>query len=82
MHFLQDFENVDFNFIYFASFKFAYFEIEVNFGLIWINLQNGRFYLQISIFGTSKVLVSNIGFIFVHFVYKANFGQIWIKIID
>ena len=29
--------------------KLAYFETEVTFGLIWVNLQNGRFYLQISI---------------------------------
>ena len=33
----------------FANFKFAYFEIEESFGLIWVKLQNGRFYLQISI---------------------------------
>ena len=43
---------MDFNFTYFANFKFAYFEIEVSFGLIWVNLQNGRFHLQISILGT------------------------------
>ena len=41
-----------FNFTHFASFKFAYFEIEVSFGLIWVNLQNSRFHLQISILGT------------------------------
>ena len=73
---------MDFNFTYFASFKFAYFEIEVSFGLIWVNLQNGRFHLQISILGTQKVFASNIGFPFAHFVYTGNFGQIWIKIID
>ena len=50
--YLQDFKDVDFNFTHFASFKFAYFEIEVRFGLIWVNLQNGRFDLQISILGT------------------------------
>ena len=49
---LRDFKDVDFNFPYFANFKFAYFEIEVSFGLIWVNLQNGRFHLQISILGT------------------------------
>ena len=49
---LRDFKDVDFNFTYFANFKFAYFEIEVNFGLIWVNLQNSRFHLQISILGT------------------------------
>ena len=49
---LWDFKDVDFNFTDFANFKFAYFEIEVSFGLIWVNLQNGRFHLQISILGT------------------------------
>ena len=49
---LRDFKDVDFNFTYFANFKFAYFEIEVSFGLIWVNLQNDRFHLQISILGT------------------------------
>ena len=49
---LRDFKDVDFNFTHFANFKFAYFEIEVSFGLIWVNLQNGRFHLQISILGT------------------------------
>ena len=49
---LQDFKDVDFNFTHFANFKFAYFEIEVSFGLIWVNLQNGRFHLQASILGT------------------------------
>ena len=49
---LRDFKDVDFSFTYFANFKFAYFEIEVSFGLIWVNLQNGRFHLQISILGT------------------------------
>ena len=49
---LWDFKDVDFNFTHFANFKFAYFEIEVSFGLIWVNLQNGRFHLQISILGT------------------------------
>ena len=43
---------MDFNFIHFANFKFAYFEIEVSFWLIWLNLQSGRFHLQISILGT------------------------------
>ena len=50
--YLRDFKDVDFNFTHFANFKFAYFEIEVSFGLIWVNLQNGRFHLQISILGT------------------------------
>ena len=49
---LRDFKNVDFNFTHFANFKFAYFEIEVSFWLIWLNLQNSRFHLQISILGT------------------------------
>ena len=49
---LRDFEDVDFNFTHFANFKFAYFEIEESFGLIWVKLQNGRFHLQISILGT------------------------------
>ena len=73
---------MDFNFNHFANFKFAYFEIEESFGLIWVKLQNGRFHLQISILGTSKVLVSSIGFIFDHFICEGNFGQIWIKIIE
>ena len=49
---LRDFKDVDFNFNHFANFKFAYFEIEESFGLIWVKLQNGRFHLQISILGT------------------------------
>ena len=49
---LRDFKNVDFNFTHFANFKFAYFEIEESFGLIWVKLQNGQFHLQISILGT------------------------------
>ena len=48
---LRDFKDVDFNFTHFANFKFAYFEIEESFGLIWVKLQNGRFHLQISILG-------------------------------
>ena len=49
---LRDFKDVDFNFTHFVDCKFAYFEIEVSFGLIWVNLQNDRFHLQISILGT------------------------------
>ena len=49
---LQDFKDVDFNFTHFANFKFAYFEIEENFGLIWVKLQNGQFHLQTSTLGT------------------------------
>ena len=49
---LRDFKDVDFNFTHFDNSKVAYFETEVNFGLIWVNLQNGRFNLQISILGT------------------------------
>ena len=43
---------MDFDLTRFANFKFAYFEIEESFGLIWVKLQNGRFHLQISILGT------------------------------
>ena len=43
---------MDFDFTHFADFKFAYFEIEVSFELIWVNLQNGRFRLQISVLVT------------------------------
>ena len=50
--YLRDFKDVDFNFTHFANFKFAYFKIEVSFGLIWLNLQNDRFQLQISILDT------------------------------
>ena len=49
---LQDFKDVDFNVTHFANFKFAYFEIEKSFGLIWVKIQNDRFHLQISILGT------------------------------
>ena len=42
---------MDFNFAHFANFNFAYFEIKESFVLIWVKLQNGRFYLQISILG-------------------------------
>ena len=35
---LRDFKNVDFNFTHFANFKFAYFEIEESFELIWVKL--------------------------------------------
>ena len=43
---------MDFNFTYFANFKFAYFEIEESFELIWEKLQNDRFHLQIPILRT------------------------------
>ena len=49
---LRDFKFVGFNFTHFANFKFAYFEIEESFGLIWVKLQNDRFHLQISILDT------------------------------
>ena len=32
--YLRDFKDVDFNFTHLGNFKFAYFEIEVSFGLI------------------------------------------------
>ena len=41
--YLRDFKDVDFNFTHFANFKFAYFEIEVSFWLIWLNLQMADF---------------------------------------
>ena len=43
-HLFTRFQDVDFNFTHFANFKFADFEIEVKFGLIWVNLKNGRFH--------------------------------------
>ena len=49
---IGDFKNEGFNFTLFANFKFAYFETQVNFGFICLNLQNDRFHLQISILGT------------------------------
>ena len=49
---LRDFKDVDFNFTHFANFKCAYFEIEENFGLIWVKLHNDRFHWQISVLGT------------------------------
>ena len=48
----QSFKDVHFNFTHFANFRFAYFEIEESFELIWVKLRNDRFYLQISILGT------------------------------
>ena len=35
---LRDFKDVDLNFTHFANFKFAYFETELNFRLIWLNV--------------------------------------------
>ena len=49
---LRDFKDVDFDFTHIANFKFAYFEIEESFQLIWVKLQNGSFHLQISILDT------------------------------
>ena len=43
--YLRDFKDVGLNFTCFANFKFAYFEIEVSFWLICVNLQSGRFHL-------------------------------------
>ena len=68
---------MDFNFTHFANFKFAYFEIEESFGLIWVKLQNDRFHLQIFILGSLElkiaifVLVSQI--MVFYFVYKKDF---------
>ena len=50
--YLRDFQDVDFNFTHFANFRFAYFEIEVSFWLICLDLPNDRFHWQISILGT------------------------------
>ena len=50
--YLRDFKDADFNFTHFANFKFAHFENEVSVVLIWVNLQNGQFHLQISVLGT------------------------------
>ena len=76
------FSNMDFNFSHFANFNFAHLEIEENFGLIYVKLQNGWFHLQIFISGIYEVLVSGIGFIFAHFEYKGSFGKIWVKITE
>ena len=35
------FSDMDFNFSHFSNFNFAHFEIEGNFGLICVKLQNG-----------------------------------------
>ena len=40
---------MDFSLSHFTNFNFAHFEIEENFGLIWVKLQNDRFHLQIFI---------------------------------
>ena len=45
------FSNIDFNFAHFANFNFAHFEIDENFGLIWVKLQSDWFHLPISISG-------------------------------
>ena len=37
---LRDLKDVDFNFTHFANFKFAYFKIEVSFGLTWLIVSN------------------------------------------
>ena len=39
--YLREFKDVNFIFSHFANFKSTYFEIEVSFELIWVNLQNG-----------------------------------------
>ena len=43
------FSNMGFNFAHFTNFNFAHFENEESYWEIWVKLQNGRFYLQISI---------------------------------
>ena len=48
---------MDFNVTHFANFKFAYFEIEESFGLIWVKIQNDRFHLQISVLGTCNRMI-------------------------
>ena len=76
---LRDFKDVDFNFTRFANFKFAYFEIEECFGLIWVKLQNGRFHLQIPFWVLIFALVSQI--MLFHFVYKKEFWHILVKFV-
>ena len=53
IHHLRDFKvllsNMDFSLAHFTNFNFAHFEIQESFELIWVKLQNGRFYLQIFI---------------------------------
>ena len=49
--------NMDFSLAHFTDSNFAHFEIEESFGLIWVKLQNGRFYLQICFSSIQKVLV-------------------------
>ena len=41
--------NMDFNFAYFANFNFAHSEIEVSFGLIWVNYKKVDFTCQFPI---------------------------------
>ena len=43
--------NVGFSLAHITNFHFAQFEIEESFGLIWVNIQNGRFHLQIFLLG-------------------------------
>ena len=62
------------------DFNFAHLEIEESFGLILLNLQNGRFHLRFS-FWVFKGARFRYGF-FVHFVHKRSFGQIWVKITE
>ena len=35
------FSNMDFHLAHLGNFSFAHFEIEENFGLIWVKLKNG-----------------------------------------
>ena len=76
------FSNMDFNLAYFADLKFAHFETEEGFGLIWVKLQNSLFYLQIYISGILKVLFSIMGFIFLVLCITEVLGKIEKKITE
>ena len=43
--------NMDFSLAHITNFKFAHFDIEESFVLIWVKLQNGRFHFQIFLSG-------------------------------
>ena len=74
------FSNIDFNFDDFDHFHFAHFEIEENFGLIWVKLQNGS--LANFHFRYLKGAPFRYGLYFCSFcvLYTGSFEQIWGKI--
>ena len=58
---------MDFSLAHFTNFNFAHFEIEESFELIWVKLQNGRFFCRV--FKRCLFQVWAL-FFFSHFVYN------------